>query len=155
MGLAIGVYSQSPASSSLRVWHGLATVVDSMRESILAATELNVYTLQYIGRKHSPNQSYFANQHTFLVCLSQNLNIVLCYCWALQMSCFHIICSNLTLNQPPTCKCVQRLHKSIRMYIHVGIIILGTSTLYINFCLFKQIPMASKGIRVNMLFLCL
>ena len=29
-------YSCSPASSSRRVWHGLATVVDSMRESIHA-----------------------------------------------------------------------------------------------------------------------
>ena len=33
-GLLICVYSWSPASSPRRVWHGLATVVDSMRESI-------------------------------------------------------------------------------------------------------------------------
>ena len=35
-GLFVCVYSWSPASSSRRVWHGLATVVDSMRESIHA-----------------------------------------------------------------------------------------------------------------------
>ena len=35
-GLLVCVYSWSPASSSQRVWHGLATVVDSMRESIHA-----------------------------------------------------------------------------------------------------------------------
>ena len=42
----------------------------------------------------------------------------------------------LTLNQPPTHKCVQSLHKSIIIYM--GAIILGAN-------LFKQIPMASKG----------
>ena len=36
MGWAIIVYPPSPASSSRRVWHGLATAVDSMRESIHA-----------------------------------------------------------------------------------------------------------------------
>ena len=41
-------------------------------------------------------------------------------------------------------KCVQSLHKSIR--IDVGVIILGANTLYISFCLFKQIPMASNGL---------
>ena len=34
--LLVYVYSWSPASSSQRVWHGLAAVVDSMRESIHA-----------------------------------------------------------------------------------------------------------------------
>ena len=34
LGYCIGVYSRSPASSSQRVWHWLATVVDSMRESM-------------------------------------------------------------------------------------------------------------------------
>ena len=33
---------------------------------------------------------------------------------------------------------------SIRIYM--GVIILGANTLYIIFCLFKQIPMASKGL---------
>ena len=36
LGLLVCVYPWSPASSSRRVWHGLATVVDSMRESIHA-----------------------------------------------------------------------------------------------------------------------
>ena len=34
LGWAIGVYSWYPASSSRRVWHGLATVVQCMWESI-------------------------------------------------------------------------------------------------------------------------
>ena len=29
----------------------------------------------------------------------------------------------------------------------VGVIILGANTLYVDFCLFKEIPMASKGFR--------
>ena len=36
---------------------------------------------------------------------------------------------------------LQSLHR-----ICVGVIILGVNTLYINFCLFKQIPMAYKGL---------
>ena len=36
----------------------------------------------------------------------------------------------VTLNQPRTHKCVQSLHKSIRIYM--GVIILGANTLYIN-----------------------
>ena len=39
-------------------------------------------------------------------------------------------------------KCVLSLHKSTRIYM--GVIILGCNTLYINFCLLKHIPMASK-----------
>ena len=35
-GLLVCIYSCSPASSLWRVWHGLATAVDSMRESIHA-----------------------------------------------------------------------------------------------------------------------
>ena len=34
---------------------------------------------------------------------------------------------------------------SIRIY--VGVIILGANTLYIIFCLFKEIPLASKGLK--------
>ena len=49
----------------------------------------------------------------------------------------------LTLNQPRT-HFVQSLHKSIRIYM--GVKILGANTLYINFCLFKQLPMVSKGL---------
>ena len=37
-GLLICVYSWSPAGSSWRVWHGLATAVDSMQESIHAVS---------------------------------------------------------------------------------------------------------------------
>ena len=57
-----------------------------------------------------------------------------------------IIMCTLTLNQPRTHKCVQSLHKSIIIYM--GVIILGPNTLYINFCLIKQIPMASKRLRL-------
>ena len=49
-----------------------------------------------------------------------------------------------SLNLPQTHKRVQSLHKPIRIYM--GVIILGTNTLYINFCLLKEIPMASKGL---------
>ena len=38
-------------------------------------------------------------------------------------------CWTLTLNQPLTHKCIQSLHKSIRIYM--GVIILGANTLYI------------------------
>ena len=37
------------------------------------------------------------------------------------------------------------LHKSIRIYM--GVKILDANTLYTDFCLFKQIPMASKGFK--------
>ena len=40
-------------------------------------------------------------------------------------------------------KCVQSLHRSIRIYI--GVIILGDNTLYVIFCLLKEMPMGSKG----------
>ena len=47
---------------------------------------------------------------------------------------------DLTLNQPRTHKCVQSLHKSIR--ICMGVIILGT----VHQFLLKKILMASKGL---------
>ena len=54
-----------------------------------------------------------------------------------------VIWGKLTLNQPPTHKCVQSLHKSIRIYMLV--IILGAN---INLCIFKQIPTVSKGLKM-------
>ena len=49
----------------------------------------------------------------------------------------------LTLNQPH----VNVSRASIRIYM--GVIIQGANTSYINFCLFKQIPMASRGLKAQ------
>ena len=50
-----------------------------------------------------------------------------------------------TYNQLRTRKCVQTLHKSIRIYMGV---IINTSN--IKFCLLKKIPMASKGLSIRL-----
>ena len=56
-------------------------------------------------------------------------------CWPLNFI-------RLTLNQPRTHECAVSLHK-----ILYGVIILGANTLNFNFCLFQEIPMASKGLK--------
>ena len=68
----LGLYSWYPASSSRRVWHGLATVVDSMRESI-HAFRCDFLCLQDTQSERTRWRYAFANLHIGLfTCFSRH-----------------------------------------------------------------------------------